>query len=589
MKKYIHIRASLSLLLSISLSIAALQAQISTPVAPQSFREGFPTQLVPTERMKPVDTSKLEKEQKGPLPFRFGFPIPVELGLDGAGAWTDLGETGRVWRLRILSPGALSLNLIYQDFFLPPGATFHLYGAKRTGLLGAFTEKNNRPSGSFSTSIIKGEACVLEYFEPREQRGKGSIRVSRVVHGYRDINHRKIKPQTQQKNFGNSAGCQRNINCAEGDSWQDHKKSVAMVLNPEGVTCTGTLLNNVKQDGRPFILTSTDCLWVDEQEVESMTFIFNYESPGCENMDGSRAQSISGSMLRARNPYTGFMLLELHSPPPTTYDVWYAGWSRQDVPPTTSTSIHHPDGDVKKINVDNDPAVAFPEGIPEGEDRPSAIYLPNSFWEVRWDLGVAANNSVGPGLFDQNGRIVGQEKILYIGDASCGSGRKDYFGRFATSWDHGETRERRLSDWLDPDGTGAMTLDGMSRVFGTPQAPAAPRAPTFRDITSSSLTAEWHRPEDRGSDISGYELERRDGEAGTFSNIFTGTGRSFSDSSLPAGQTYYYRVRATNGEGASAFSDLSEITINSPGAQLVMVDGGDPVVACGRVFYRFRR
>jgi hypothetical protein len=55
---------------------------------------------------------------------------------------------------------------------------------------------------------------------------------------------------------------------------------------------------------------------------------------------------------------------------------------------------------------------------------------------------------------------------LHGGDASCES-TLGYFSRFSMSWTGGEAQENRLSDWLDPLGTEATTLDGLAPAYNT--------------------------------------------------------------------------------------------------------------------------
>jgi len=60
-----------------------------------------------------------------------------------------------------------------------------------------------------------------------------------------------------------------------------------------------------------------------------------------------------------------------------------------------------------------------------------------------------------------NHKIIGQ---LYGGVSACGNPRNqmwDVYGAFYISWDSGSTKETRLKDWLDPDGTGVMEVEGM--------------------------------------------------------------------------------------------------------------------------------
>ena len=50
---------------------------------------------------------------------------------------------------------------------------------------------------------------------------------------------------------------------------------------------------------------------------------------------------------------------------------------------------------------------------------------------------------------------------LHGGFAACGEPRADWFGRFSAAWEGRGRSSSRLSDWLDPLDTGAVTLDGL--------------------------------------------------------------------------------------------------------------------------------
>jgi len=186
--------------------------------------------------------------------------------------------------------------------------------------------------------------------------------------------------------------------------------------------------------------------------------MFNYESPGCTNINGPTNQTISGTMTVANNSVSDFALLSLGQRPPGSYRTYYAGWSRPNIPAQWSVGIHHPRGDIKKISHDYDPVVS--------SDYEPERYLPDSHWKVRdWDQGTTEPGSSGSSLFDQNRRIVGQ---LHGGWAACGNDLPDYYGKFSMSWDYGSSSSTRLRDWLDPINSGPSTLDGME---GPPTEP----------------------------------------------------------------------------------------------------------------------
>tara|TARA_B110000093_G_scaffold64370_1_gene69942 strand:+ start:1 stop:1215 length:1215 start_codon:yes stop_codon:yes gene_type:complete len=82
-------------------------------------------------------------------------------------------------------------------------------------------------------------------------------------------------------------------------------------------------------------------------------------------------------------------------------------------------------------------------------------------WYIdEWEDGVTEGGSSGSPLFDQNHRIIGQ---LYGGYAACSgsvnNGQADWYGRFGVSWD-GNSPQTRLKDWLDPQNSSPLSLDG---------------------------------------------------------------------------------------------------------------------------------
>ncbi|MFK7784457.1 MAG: T9SS type A sorting domain-containing protein [Crocinitomicaceae bacterium] len=383
-----------------------------------------------------IDALKAEDaitEQHKDIPLRFAYAHEVNFNLVNSGEWTTASDGSKIWRLGVESENAHSLNVTFDQFVLSEGATVFIYNEDKSDVLGSFTAENNKPSQHLGTSPVKGDKIIIELHESHGTLEKSQLSISHIAHDYKNV-------YSLSKAFGDSGGCNNNVACPISNGWEDQVSSVALITLANGTRwCTGSMVANTSLDDTPYFLTADHC--EDGQNVTTWVFHFNYQSPTCSpNADGSLSQSVSGSTLRATNPGSDVCLLELDTPPPTSYNVFYSGWDKSGDVPQNTTGIHHPSGDVKKFSVDNDPPVSS-----------------GSYWRVvDWDDGTTEPGSSGSALFDQNKRIVGQ---LYGGFAACGNDEWDEYGKVSVSWE-GSSSSVRLKDWLDPNSTGVETQDG---------------------------------------------------------------------------------------------------------------------------------
>jgi len=424
--------------------------QITHGGEPYSFKNNSLKSDIDYKVLPEVDVEQLLMEDAiddndPDIPWRFGKDIPVNYNMENSGTWETLPNGDRLWRLEIISYGAYSINLIYSRYHMPEGGKLFLYNQQKTHVVGSFTHENHKPHGGFATIPIKGEACILEYYEPAEFIGQGELEVSYVIHAYKDFYN------NPDKGFGSSGACNVNANCPEGDAWQDQKRGVAMILTSNNARkCSGSMINNTAEDGAPYFLTANHCKGGENNWI----IMFNYESPGCEDIDGPTNQSIQYTTLRASNFISDFCLVELSEIPPIDFNVYYNGWNRLDQSSGNSVCIHHPRGDIKKISFDDD---AYTSDKYLGTQS-----IEGSHWKItQWDLGTTEGGSSGSPLFNPQKQIVGQ---LHGGWASCTALEPDWYGKFSMSWDYGSQESDRLMDWLDPLDLGLESLEGLDPV-----------------------------------------------------------------------------------------------------------------------------
>jgi len=459
------------------LSFWVVYGQISTSEEPVSFKSNLPALRTSEKTVKSfalLDMKIIEQEDKedeaNGKPPRFGYRHEVSYDLDNSGEWADLLNGDKIWRLIISCKDALSINLLYDKFWIPEGAKFFVYSNDRKHSIGAFTSKNNfgkrNDIQGFATGLVYGDQVTLEYYLPNAVKEVGVISVAYVVHGYRYIR----LPGEEKVGYGDSGDCQVNVNCDEGQDWQYEKDAVAMVLVNGYRVCSGSLVNTTSKDNYySYFLTANHCLddydavTHNSPNLNHWSFYWNYEAPSCTDALPI-IRSTVGARLYANNPVSDFALLGLGgmSDPRNRNDVtlYYLGWDRSGNAGTGGVGIHHPNGDIKKIST----YTATPV---------NSTCRNSNFWDISFasttnGFSVTEPGSSGSPLLNMSKRIIGQ---LY-GPGTCTalsipcnnpSLQRVAYGKFSVSWtgNGASDKRRRLNYWLDPAGTNPTNLDGI--------------------------------------------------------------------------------------------------------------------------------
>ena len=106
-------------------------AQLSTNEQPVSFSLNLTdhdSSSIQTVTMPALDMEKIEAEdkedEKNNKPPRFGYRHKVNYNLRNSGTWYELPNGDKLWQLNVVCPGALSVNLAYDEFWIPEGGKF---------------------------------------------------------------------------------------------------------------------------------------------------------------------------------------------------------------------------------------------------------------------------------------------------------------------------------------------------------------------------------------------------------------------------------------------------------------------------------
>jgi len=468
-------RKPLFLLLWLLFACHISNAQVSRGGRPYSYSAALAgkitTQTIPSLSLAKLRQEDEQREKQG-LPLRVGIIFPTDYSPNNTGTWSTLSNGDRVWRLKIDVQGALATSLYYNNFHLPEGASLYVYNEDRSQLIGSYTSANNQEGGLFATEILKGNACIIEYYEPGAVRGKGHFTIS----GVNNIYSKRIPEarNNQQKDLGDAGSCNVNVNCPEGANWQNQKRAVARILLKLGnaaYLCTGALVNNARSDCKPYFLTANHCgSNASASDFNQWIFYFNYEAPSCANPANEPvSNTITGCVQRARSGDSGeadgsdFQLLQFTSSIPASYNVYYAGWNANNVASPSGVTIHHPAGDIKKISTYTTPLT---------DDNFNTTGPPYTHWKAVWaqtqtNWSVTEGGSSGSPLFNSAGQIVGQ---LSGGPSSCTAStanKNDEYGKMSYNWtSNGGDVLHQLKPWLDPDNTGILQLAGTNYPCG---------------------------------------------------------------------------------------------------------------------------
>lgn len=405
-----------------------------------------------------IERTRLE-DAKSPGLNRFAAPVKTDISPDKDGSWSTLPNGDRLWQCRLRSAGALGLILIFDQFQLPEGSRFFAFTPDGKHIEGAFTKESCLPDGQFMVGVLPGETVVLEYTAPAGTSANSfQLHLNRADYVY-------DRGGLAEFDFGNGFDCNININCPQGNAWQNEKRGIARILmnfsNGSG-WCTGTLIANTSGTFDPYFLSAHHCQLIGiSPNFPLWRFDFEYEAPSCvkPTVEPGR-RSVLGCERVAFRAETDVMLLKLN-PLPNNYAFYFNGWNKSSA--TTQahgTFIHHPAGDIKKISIDSQQLNIYSTTINWGGIF--GISQPNSHWRVNPDFGVFQPGSSGCPLFDPQKRIIGQLHGGVVAKDSC-IVLASYFGRFNQSWDQGTTANTRLAEWLDPTATGNITQNGYAK------------------------------------------------------------------------------------------------------------------------------
>ncbi|AZA92270.1 Protease 1 precursor [Chryseobacterium nakagawai] len=395
---------------------------------------------------------------------------------------------GRYYYLyKVKSSDAKALQIYFKKYLLPKDSKLFLY-AENGFILGEFNDKNNPDPKNkgleFGTQPIPGNTFYIELSYPVDSNNKPLLVTEKVIHSFTDF---------YGGVYGTAGNCHKNIACGFTiDNKSRNIKSVGLMLYPiyqwgtnthkYSASCSGNLMNNTAQNGEPYFLTAAHCIGYEAANnninwsTELIT-LFNYEALSCTS-NGTDApaalsnNSVFGCTLLTQSPATSldYALIKLNTTASALaqYKICYAGWDNNpnaySVNPTNAYSVHHPQGDVKKISIvqELNPVMSNQPILQSGLFGYYAVPWPTNtsgtFLQNSWRNGIVEKGSSGSPLFNSSDRLIGSLSTGPDPNHFNCNNPDIYSNKWFTYYSRFSNNYYTMSPWLNPNGANVQSI-----------------------------------------------------------------------------------------------------------------------------------
>jgi hypothetical protein len=411
------------LLLGLFLTSYSICAQPSEPGYPAALHYRLPTNYLPivnlpylnNEELKAADTCKTCAKAFGIdifAPFDFWEKAQLQIVNNNF-------ENVEIYRVKIKSPTATALHVIFEHFQLGPNSKLFFYSPNDTHrILGAYSIHNNKSDSTFASNTIFDKEIIIEVNRrpKNEAETKGILKIKKFLYVFLNRNE-----------YMNSFNCHNNVICSPwyNNFCNEIRSVVKFYWHQEGTInwfmCSGAVINGGNGNFDPIILTAGHC--VDRgTDHANWQFYFNFQSNSCNpSNNGNDLMMVTGANLLVQDgggavDCPDIAVLRLRETIPLQYSVFHSGWSRMNLSfPLDGTAIHHPSGDLKKISFGTVTNPPF-----------------NSCHKVNWTNGLVQPGSSGSPLFVSKliVSVASHQPII----VSCNDPKHTFYSPIRTSW-----------------------------------------------------------------------------------------------------------------------------------------------------------
>jgi hypothetical protein len=431
-----------------------------------------------------VDTLRVDLDalidKAARTPEQFALNLPHSVSSATQGSWSRRGSTS-TWVYSTRVPTAISMSFHAPRIVLPPSAVLTVstdrttikYAARDIGRRGLWARPLAGDTLKLSLTVNTAEASEVHVYIESVQAGYRSLGGGVPDHPH----YQELKRAAQAA----SPSCTENYSCHATTANTGPAHATVAVIIGNLYQCTGTLLNDARGDGAPYVLTARHCekgqLGGADPDAAAEVSVYWDAVTACGAElgsiydSGTNAQSGASTVVEQQDIW----LIQLDIPPVAT-DAFYAGWDATGSPFTGGYTIDHALGQDKQYVGWN--------GTAELEQIPGStlsIAYDSTFWGVVNSVGNLGAGGSGSALFTPNNQVAGSASLALLtqGENSSGicpvspppaptpSTATALFTALSGVWSSttdrtSSTGATTLKSELDPAATGQLTNTGLS-------------------------------------------------------------------------------------------------------------------------------
>lgn len=411
-------------------------------------------------------------------PERFAVDVAHVADTASAGEWERSAGTS-TWRYSVRIPTAVSMSFHAGTWRLPTGASLTV--SDSSGARVVYARDAGAASGLWSR-ISRGDSLHFELRVATRDEAEVGFAISSLQAGYRVLgggapdhpHFRKL--QRSRALAAGIATCTQNWTCHATPANEMNGDATAAIVIGGVALCSATLVNNLRNDGTPYLLSARHC-----QDFPYSGVVVYWDAvAACGAPLGTVYDTQTTAYLHTTNTVfeqQDVWLIELTGPI-NGNRVYFAGWDATGSTFVGGYSPHHALGRGRQYaEWYGQAALQTLTGSTLG------IGYDSTYWGVVNSVGRVGSGASGGGLFNPEHRLVGVASLAYLDDDGEGmcpatptpvpgpETSTALYNALSAVWDTNDdttsyTNPVTLRSLLDPDDTGGRVANGFEMLQG---------------------------------------------------------------------------------------------------------------------------